>query len=913
MPASPPVNPYIHKQVTVNVDQILGINPEHIINVEFRMEQLTGSFSLVYPQTDAQGNQIIMPYSINDFVASICIVNGINFQGFIDDITENIGSQGILFRVDGTLIPRGARNYKPFGIWAGLGNEPFRILGLSLQESKRHTVNYNYKPFDDNFKGFEIKEVSGLTFKRAVKELCDRHNLQYEILGGIDYKMFKYYYSGENVLNALEELAHMAGANCVLTPTGGDMIVRIIPWGGSSGVSNTLLWKEDCLSDLSITRDKPNYTHLVVEPSNEMTPYNSAYFGPLEKVSDISVNIGPTGLKDKVYGDSWGVPRDQAWIPLEAYRDPLTSEPYGTDEFVDATIHYEKNQDIGNLVSYFTGEPAAWHIAVLSRSTTVDPPYNVSNGDTYDSVNKKWIPASPRVKTYHVRVRMVKRFSSVIYEIPHPGKDIAYLFYLTRETDRELLNINDPDYDTFINTSSSEYTDQQTYKLKQEYYGHILADRKVPDIRGLYAPDVLEPVKVTTTNRLAYKIQSINSGITLPSDYLTTIPNDGVTCTPTGIDYVGTFRTVLIFSGRNPYFTKVADTMGVVNSKENIFFRTAAMGTAKFTKNSNIVYITAGVDFNIAAQQPGVKPKFKSLTSYLEQHVFKRLPASCIRADKGVEIVNATYPNIIEEDMHDKAVLEKWSYEVALTDVYNGTVVDNHSFTAPVIKFGEVPLESDKTKADPNRAYIQIGWLAPVSGTTKYSLGPEVQRIEYTSSAGRRSLEPGITRAHDSGYTSRSVMPVTAQYSMYAFPRRVISGAYTMNIFTGFSYMSWEVTPYSDTTTIKTGVEEETKLPEFNPKRIQSNLIVDYVYDGNNPPPTRHLYDFTGRLRSFMNELYYRYSFQTYLDPAAPLPTIGGMATLESFYTSSIISMDLSISNSQGAILTINAGRFPIP
>jgi hypothetical protein len=878
-------DPYIHKQVKVVTSSILGIQPENVISFESRIEQLGGSFSVVVPQTDHNGNPVIIPYDINDFVPSVAIVNGLNIQGFIDDITESIGSQGILYRIDGTVLPRGAREYRPRGFFSN--DQPFIILGLSRQKSLNHPVNLNYKPFDSEFKGFEIIEEPSLTFKRVVQLLCDLHNIPVSFdPDPIDFKIHKYYYSGENVLNAIEELCHYAGANAVLNLTTSNIVLRIIPWNSAAAGSYNAL-REDSLSDFSITRDKPNYTHLVIQPSTEMTPLNSNYFGPLEKVFDISLSMGPTAINDATGGTGWSVPSDNVDMFLST-----------TSIYTSPPIKLTKNETVASRIKELTGQPAVW---------------------AYRIREYRYQPSTFEVALV---VDMVTEFSSIFYNVPYSDKDYSHIMYITREKDRQFIkNLDDLQN---AGDQAEFYTESVTRRLNSAALENLTSDRSVQDITNYYIPDILEPIYAEDANlvqkrtpgsfsRVAFAVVARNVS-DIPDDYLTAVPEDGIAITVDPQDYTGQFRILLAFTGAVPYFVfREPEFIYSVASKIGVFRRTAAMGTAKFTKGSPVVELKAGIAFgDSSARQAVGLTKFKSFHAYLVQHIWQRFVVNTIKLDSGITEAQGILPDNI--DYYQRAIiLQETSFatQSELNKYLNNVAAENAALSIQTGPRAGKPISGEPDKFDVDTAYILTDGPSPVDYEGSYSLGPRISYSDQTAYPQRIPSSIGAKTILSSGLPGSNIQPVTAEYSFYAFPRRIISGAYTIEVGQPIGYMSWETTPYSDTKTI-THPDLSTS-PYFNPKRLQSNLIVDYVFSGNNAPLSRHLYNFASKLSLYMATTYYKYSYRTYVDPDKVIPNLGSEISIEGTSRASVVALDISISNSDGAILVINAGRFPIP
>lgn len=269
------------------------------------------------------------------------------FAGVVEKSGVDISSSGINTVHEGRLS---GISYKSYDNVSFSNSTPF------VKPSGQIVPEPLLPSFDNHYR------FLNLTASQVITILCQRAG--YALRGinlPIDYPVWRYEVIGGVTLESINEVAKAGGANAILRDNG----VWVIPYGSSLG---TVVYEfEDLLDNIRVRSEKTEFSQVVVQPSTDITPWNSTYEGTPEQLGTVEFKAGVINTADASSvtqiqkSDDWTYPKEgtnNQWIRYTGearYFKSSISQNFNEVALWDARPHSEGRVTFGSFGTFYAG------------------------------------------------------------------------------------------------------------------------------------------------------------------------------------------------------------------------------------------------------------------------------------------------------------------------------------------------------------------------------------------------------------------------------------------------------------------------------------------------------------------------------------------------------------------------------
>lgn len=306
---------------------------QKVRNFSISQTQLGGTFSFDVIGTDQALQEGVFGAVYN------------NYAGVIEKAGVDISGNGILTSYSGRLSGITTRSYDNVSFSSAT---PFIRDGGQL-------VDQPFLPSYDNH--YRLIDLRAST---VLNTLANRAGYAIQGSPAIDYLVWRYEVIGGVTLESLNEVAKYGGSNAVLRTSG----IHIIPWGGYVNQKNYAF--EDILDGIKPEIERTEFTHVVVSPSSDITPWNSTYDGTPESLGSLDftagkVNVADLGGEGIQKSADWNYPKDgnnNFWVRftgnVEEFKSSI-SQSFNETEMWDARQHTDGRVSFDTFDTFYAG------------------------------------------------------------------------------------------------------------------------------------------------------------------------------------------------------------------------------------------------------------------------------------------------------------------------------------------------------------------------------------------------------------------------------------------------------------------------------------------------------------------------------------------------------------------------------
>lgn len=251
--------------------------------ISLQQKQFGGSFSV-----ELENYNNSYGYAEGDTVKAFRVGNT-NYFGKIMKLAPNAGpGAGMVITVSGELRPQSLKYYD---------NVSFSSATPFIRPDGSIVPQPFVPPLENHYR------LAGLDAAMILARLSSRAGLAFT--GGLpfSYPVWQWGVSGTSVLQAMDEITRHACGHTLLRFGSTGTYATVLPFLGAGPRTFTYKWSE-LLDDFNPEIEKTSFTDVILEPSSDMTPWNSTYAGMPQSIGAVSFSAGPTNSSDILSGGS---------------------------------------------------------------------------------------------------------------------------------------------------------------------------------------------------------------------------------------------------------------------------------------------------------------------------------------------------------------------------------------------------------------------------------------------------------------------------------------------------------------------------------------------------------------------------------------------------------------------------------
>lgn len=338
---------------SITVNGVFG-SPENLIDFSFQSSQTGGSFSASFI-----GNST---FQLN---SEINVFRG--YTGTIKSTGRSITNSGNLAKVGGVLTPPGSTK----SIRASFeSSDPFLIDG---QIDPDHIANqvpvFGYSNYYRLF---------GMSARTVFQKVAEITGTPITVNIPFDFPIYKYSAVSNQVFEVLEEIAKACGANAILRSDG----IHILGWRDTID-SHTFSF-EDVLNGIEVIDEASQYDAVSIQAASTITPWNSTYAGPPERIATLNFEAGIQSLNDTGGAsgvtrqqDGWFYPKDGLGNVWAAYNSAAPNEGLFTTYGTSVWDIEKAGTEVDYTPAPFLSQAEVSDIALTNPGVVNDTQYNV--------------------------------------------------------------------------------------------------------------------------------------------------------------------------------------------------------------------------------------------------------------------------------------------------------------------------------------------------------------------------------------------------------------------------------------------------------------------------------------------------------------------------------------------------------